>query len=74
MIAAVVAAALVGGLVVVAGWDAVRRALASQDRRAELRVEALRREDYERLEARMTQLEAENNRIGREMTFKGGRR
>jgi hypothetical protein len=35
--------------VVVAVWDAVRRALATQVRQAELRVEAMRREDVAEL-------------------------
>lgn len=55
--------AFVGLTLVLALWDALRRALASQVRTAELRVEAMKRVDYEAAMAALRVLEARINTI-----------
>jgi hypothetical protein len=57
------AIALVGAALVAAVWDAFRRALASQVRLAELRVEAMRRADVEELDAAVRVLRADVEKL-----------
>lgn len=63
-----IALALVGCALVLAVWDVGRRALASQVRTAELRVEALRRVEYEAAQAEIAKLRDEVQRVARDVS------
>lgn len=58
-----IAFAVVAALAVVALWDGVRRALASQVALASLRVEAMKRADYDSVREELRLLEARINTV-----------
>jgi hypothetical protein len=69
--AAVIVAGLVALVAIAALWDGVRRALASQTRRAELRYDAATRAELEALRASLAALSTELDSVKAAVYLRG---